>query len=118
LDAGADRVAVATVEEGVALRRAGLGCRVLLLSEPGRGEWSTARAAGIEPTVFTAEGLDAAAACATASVPWTVHLKVDTGMHRIGCRPADALALAARAVGHGSLRLGSVWSHLAVADDP
>ena len=45
-----------------------------------------------------------------------VHLKVDTGMHRVGADPDETVALA-RAVGNSPhLRLGSVWTHLAVAD--
>ena len=53
--------------------------------------------------------------------PRRVHLKIDTGMHRMGADPgdlapvADALAQAAAA---GAVRLEGVWTHLAVADDP
>jgi alanine racemase len=47
-----------------------------------------------------------------------VHLKVDTGMHRVGCDPEDALELAELVVSHPELRLEGVWTHCAVADEP
>lgn len=47
---------------------------------------------------------------------FTVHLKIDTGMHRVGAAPQDAVALARRIVEAPGLRLGSVWTHLACAD--
>ena len=48
----------------------------------------------------------------------SVHLKIDTGMHRVGCDPADALALAARIDASAELDLAGVCTHLAVADEP
>ncbi|NIR37691.1 MAG: alanine racemase, partial [Actinobacteria bacterium] len=53
------------------------------------------------------------AAAAPAGFP--VHLKVDTGMHRIGAAPGPAADLA-RAVAAGPLRLEGVWTHFAVAE--
>ena len=48
--------------------------------------------------------------------PVAVHLKVDTGMHRVGADPVDAPALAATIAADPRLALGAVWTHLAVAD--
>ena len=59
-----------------------------------------------------------AAAAAGAQTPVPVHLKIDTGMHRVGAAPADALALAAAIDEAPSLTLASVWTHCAVADEP
>jgi alanine racemase len=47
-----------------------------------------------------------------------VHLKVDTGMHRVGCAPDDAVALARQVAARDELALAGVCTHLAVADEP
>ena len=49
---------------------------------------------------------------------WTVHLKVDTGMHRVGAHPADVPGLAQRIATTPTLHLGGTFTHLAVADEP
>jgi alanine racemase len=113
LDAGAVQLAVATVEEGTGLRSLGIDAPILVLSEVHPTAFPAVRAAGLTPTVCSAEGIAAAAA---AGVP-TVHLKVDTGMHRMGCAPAEVVPLARKVLGAG-IRLGGVWTHCAVADEP
>jgi alanine racemase len=60
----------------------------------------------------------AAAATATGGAALPIHVKVDTGMRRVGATPADAVALAKAVDGHASLELASVWTHCAVADEP
>ncbi|HET9730351.1 MAG TPA: alanine racemase, partial [Acidimicrobiia bacterium] len=50
--------------------------------------------------------------------PLGVHLKVDTGMHRVGCAPEDAVPLASGVLDAASLRLAGVCTHFAVADEP
>ena len=119
LAGGADCLAVAVVEEGQQLRDHGIEVPVLLLSEPPPDAMSAAHAAGLTPLVYTPEGIDAAAAAARgASRPWSVHLKVDTGMHRAGADPRDAVALAGRIAAAPSLRLAGTATHLAAADEP
>ncbi|HEY1741337.1 MAG TPA: alanine racemase, partial [Acidimicrobiia bacterium] len=49
--------------------------------------------------------------------PLPVHLKVDTGMHRVGCSPAEATRLVATVAAHEELVLDGVLTHLAVADE-
>jgi len=114
--AGADRLAVALVEEGQELRDVGIDAPVLVLSQPPPDAMVDAFAAGLNPTVDTAEGI-AAAAAAAGGTPWPVQLKVDTGMHRVGCDPADAVTLARRILDAG-LALEGTFTHLAVADEP
>ena len=116
LAAGADLLAVALVEEGVALRSAGIDAPVLVLSEPPADAMTDAVAAGLTPTLYTVAGVDAAAAAGGAA-GWVVQLKVDTGMHRVGCAPEDAVLLARRSLDAG-LVLGGTFTHLAVADEP
>ena len=112
---------VALVEEGVALRDAGITARILVLSEPPLDAMELTLASNLEPAVYTRDGVQAALRAvlrAPGAPVWPMHLKVDTGMHRVGCAPDDAVALAAAIQGRPELVLGSVWTHGAVEDDP
>jgi alanine racemase len=120
LAGGATWLAVALVEEGIELRDAGVRAPVLVLSEPPADALAEACGAGLTPFLYTPEGV-AAASSAAARVgrgPWSVHLKVDTGMHRVGCAPADAVDLARSVAAAPDLALGGTATHLAVADEP
>src|SRR6476659_8112674 len=100
VEAGADCLAVALVEEGVQLREAGIDAPILVLSEPVPAAAETVVAHRLTPGVYTATGIDALAKAVRtldASEPLPVHLKVDTGMHRVGCDPDEAVDLAAHA---------------------
>ena len=117
LQGGASWLGVAVVEEGVELRRAGMTAPILVLSEPPPDAMPEAVANGLVPTVYSAGGIAAAdAAAASLGLTIDVHLKVDTGMHRVGADPGEIVALAKAVCSAGSLRLGSVWTHLAVAE--
>lgn len=119
IEAGATWLAVAVVEEGADLRAAGVTAPVLLLSEPPPEAMAAALSARLTPTLYTRAGVEAAAAAAAAGRSRVgVHLKVDTGMHRVGAGPEEAVAVARAIVGSRSLRLSGLWTHLAVADDP
>jgi alanine racemase len=115
LDAGATGLAVALVEEAVILRAAGIDAPILLLSEARPDELPEVAALELEATLYTPAGIAAAAAVGR---PLAVHLKVDTGMHRVGAAPDDAVALARAVVGAPTLELAAVWTHCAVADEP
>lgn len=119
LEGGASSLAVALVEEGVALREAGIEAPILLLSEPTPEGIDEAVARNLTLSCYRA-GAIARAARAAASLGLTaeVQLKVDTGMHRVGCAPAEAPALAAAIAAAPSLRFGALWTHFAVADEP
>lgn len=117
LDAGAAGLAVALTDEGVALRETGIEGPILLLSEQPAHDASRLVAMNLTPTVATAAGVDALAAVRARGLG--VHLKIDTGMHRVGVDPAGAADLARRIAGHAPyLRLAGVSTHLAVADEP
>src|SRR5579875_2717618 len=119
LEAGATWLAVALVGEGVALRRAGIDGPPVLLPEPPPAAMATAVAARLVPTLYTRRGLAAAASAARqAGTELPVHVKVDTGMHRVGADPHDAVTLAAAVAAEPSLRLQGLWTHLAVAESP
>ena len=116
LEAGATRLAVAQVGEGVALRQAGFDVPIWVLSEPASDEFEETATSGLEPTIYSTFGLQAAAASARATSALTVHVKVDTGMRRVGVDADDAVDLVKAIERHQHLTLGSVWTHLACAD--
>lgn len=116
LDAGAAGLCVALVQEGVALREAGLTCPLLVLSEQPATELTSAVRAGLELTVYSYAQLDAIAAAGGHDHP--VHLKIDTGMRRVGAAADEALALAAAIAESTAVRLAGVCTHLAIADEP
>jgi alanine racemase len=119
LDAGATALGVALVGEGVALRGAGLDATLLVLSEPPAAAAGTVVAHRLTPVVYTRGGIDALAHAAhEAGTRLPVHLKVDTGMHRVGCRPGEAIALTEVIGAHDSLELAGTCTHFAVADEP
>ncbi|MFF8913416.1 alanine racemase [Streptomyces sp. NPDC015032] len=122
LEAGATWLGTATPQEALALRAAGLGGRVMCwLWTPG-GPWREAIEADIDVSVSGMWALREVVAAATeAGIPARIHLKVDTGLGRNGCQPADwpELVAAARAAEDaGTVRIVGLWSHFACADEP
>ena len=121
LAGGATWLAVALVEEGSVLRQAGIQAPILLLSEPPADAMKDALAVGLTPTLYTPEGVAAArqavSDATTRSSAWSVHLKVDTGMHRVGAHPSDAIELARSIHASSELQIGGTFTHFAVADD-
>jgi len=137
LEGGASCLAVATVDEGVALRRGSITAPILLLSEPVAQSMLQAWQAGLTPTLYSLPGIVAARAAAGQGAdhhgsvpawgsagtdragrngPWPVHVKVDTGMHRVGADPEDLAAVVAAVDQAPELEVGGLWTHLAVAD--
>lgn len=120
LAAGATGLCVALAQEGVALREAGIGAPILVLSEQPPEELDAIVRHRLAATVYSSVAIDALQqACERANVDdLEVHLKVDTGMRRVGCTPAAAVPLA-DAIGRSSrLGLAGVFTHLPVADEP
>jgi len=112
---GVERLAVATLGEGLALREAGIEAPILLLWGLGPPEVGPALDAGLEPMVSDGVGIDLlerAAADAGRRVP--VQLKIDSGLGRQGSEPMAAVELALRIARSRHLRLGGTFSHLAV----
>jgi alanine racemase len=120
LAAGARWLAVALVEEGAALRAAGIEAPILLLSEPPAADMADVVALRLRPTLYSSDGIEAAAAAVASAeaAAMPVHLKVDTGMHRVGASPEDAVELARSIVSSPQLHLEGVFTHCAVADEP
>ncbi len=115
---GADRLGVACVPEARVLRRAGIRAPVLVLGyTPG---WQGREAVGLDLTlaVFdlrTADDLGAAARALDSTV--SVHVKVDTGMHRLGVAPDATPDFVAALAEIDGLEVTGVFTHFACADD-
>ncbi len=105
--AGATRLAVAQVQEAAVLRSAGIDTPILVLGEPTLHEFDDAARLNLDVTAYSPRAIGAAR---NAGVP--VHINVDTGMHRSGCSVDDAVELVRQA------EPASMWTHLAVADEP
>ena len=119
LAGGATWLGVALVEEGEVLRRSGIAAPVLVLSEPRPSAMGQVVACDLRPTVYTSEGIEAAAKAAIGlPSPLRVHVKVDTGMHRVGATPEAAIELAQAVAACPELHLEGLYTHLAVADEP
>jgi alanine racemase len=118
LQGGAQGLAVAIVDEGLELRQAGITAPILLLSEPPPEAMAPALAAVLTPTLASLEGVAAAAdAARTIGSRHPVHVKIDTGMHRMGCAPDDLPDVLDAIAGHDQLVLEGLYTHLAVADE-
>lgn len=119
LGAGASWLGVALVEEGAVLRKAGIDVPILLLSQPRAADLEAAVRYELRTTVYTREGIEGLALAAERlGVRAVTHLKVDTGMNRVGASPADVVGLAKEIARHPMLELEAVWTHCAVADEP
>jgi len=121
LGAGAEWLGVALVEEGAALRDAGIDAPILVLSEPAPAAAGVVVRHRLTPVVYTPAGIEALARAvgdAGGSAPLPVHLKVDTGMHRAGCSVEDALGLAQAIGARPELTLDGICTHFALADEP
>lgn len=120
--AGATWLGTATPEEALALRADGDQGRILCwLWTPG-GPWAQALDADIDVSASALWALrEITAASRATGRQARVHLKVDTGLGRNGCQPADwpELISAARAAEEeGTVRVVGLWSHFACADEP
>jgi len=115
LAAGAERLAVATLQEALALRGAGIDAPITVLWGIGEPEAAPAVAAGLEPIVYDAPGIDLVdRAAAAVGERASVQLKIDTGLGRQGADPADAVELGLRVVRSRHLQLTGTFSHLAI----
>ena len=115
LAGGAQGLCVALVQEGVELREAGIDAPILVLSEQ-PGETATIAISNrLTSTVYSADAV--AAIAAAGGRLHSVHMKVDTGMRRVGVAIEDAVALANLIAASPAVTLAGVFTHLAVSEE-
>ena len=115
LAGGATWCGVALVEEGLELRTAGIEAPILVLSEFPPGAEAVALAHRLTPSLYSVEGLTRLAAAARGGLG--VHVKVDTGMHRVGVWPPEDLPAFLGQVTAAGLEVEGIWTHLAKSED-
>ncbi len=117
LAAGADQLGVATVDEAVELRQAGIGAPILVLAEPPAATIPLLLAYRIMPSIYTAEfAVQYAEAADSIGLRAPYHLKVNTGMNRIGVRFDEVIEFMRRVSFHRALDLVGTFTHFATAD--
>lgn len=116
---GAAYLAVAVIDEGVELRRAGIDMPIMVLN-PKVVNYKSLFAYELEPEVFSFEMLDEIIreASKRGITDYPVHIKIDSGMHRLGFVESDIPELVARLSGQSAVKVRSIFSHLATADCP
>ena len=118
---GIQRLAVAFAEEGIALRKAGVRCPIMVLNaDPQR--FTDLLAWRLEPEVHNLSTLEQWGHALHSTAPADgeargVHVKVETGMHRLGLGVDEAAQAGGRCAEMG-IPIISVYSHLSAADDP
>lgn len=117
LEAGADRLAVATLAEAVPLRQAGVTAPILILGYTPAWQAEAAVRLELTATVYdleTARALDQAAAALGRRIP--VHVKVNTGMNRLGLLPEAVPPFLAAMQTYRHLNVEGIFTHFATAD--
>ncbi|MDC6350821.1 alanine racemase [Zeaxanthinibacter sp. PT1] len=116
---GADYFAVAYTSEGVALRDAGITSPILVL-HPQPSSYQTIIARCLEPALYSDHLLQGFAEIAKneGQKDYPVHLKFNTGLNRLGLHPESAGETASEIKNNPTLRVASIFSHLAASEDP
>ncbi|HSL04635.1 MAG TPA: alanine racemase [Nitrospiraceae bacterium] len=114
---GIGRFAVASLDEGIALRQAGISASIVVLGALFEHQISDLVAHRLTPVVSDGRVLPALAKTAPSHpVPYPIHLKVETGMGRLGFSPEELLILLDDPLLHSSLKIEGLMTHLADAD--
>jgi alanine racemase len=115
---GVERLAVAYVEEALSLRAAGVSVPIVVLAGFGQGQAKLLREQGLVPVVSTPRTLEWTLQTARGSrAPLPVHVKVDTGMTRLGFAPPQFDQAVSRLAESGHVEVEGVMTHLASADE-
>jgi len=110
-----DYLGVAYADEGIELRQAGVKLPILVLN-PEPATFDALYRHRLEPEVYSLAQLDELIRFAEPGKSLAIHLKLDTGMHRLGFEPQDVPLLVERLQAYPQLRVQSVFSHLAASD--
>lgn len=113
-----DYFAIAVADEGVELRRAGITLPIIVM-DPEAAAMDIILENTLEPNVYSFESLETVRRAAEDKglEHYPVHIKIDSGMHRLGFYKEDIPALAEQLNANNTLRISSVFSHLAGSDE-
>lgn len=112
-------LAVAYADEGAGLREAGVGLPIMVMN-PEPATLDLMIRDSLEPEIYSFESLNnfISAASRHGLINYPVHIKIDTGMHRLGFLPEEVKSVAGILKDQECIRVISVFSHLAGSDDP
>lgn len=112
-----DYLAVAFVDEGIALREAGIYIPIMVLN-PDPSAYATMIDYRLEPEIYNMKGLEAFTEILDylGEIDYPVHIKLDTGMHRLGFSPEESVSLS-KLISSAPFRVKSIFSHLAASDE-
>ncbi len=118
LNQGIDHLGVAMLDEAIQLRKAGIAAPILILGYTPPEQAETCLKYGITPTVYTHEVVKAFSdAAVKMSKKAFVHIKIDTGMGRIGVSPEEAVSFASYLDKMPCVEIEGVFTHFSVADE-
>ena len=118
-EAGADLVACADIEEGHALREAGVGAEILVFGALSVSDLDGLFDCRLTPTISTPGAARAVQAAARRyNQRLRYHLKIDTGMNRLGFRFDNVRRSLPELLASPNLELAAIYTHFATADDP
>ena len=112
-----DYLAVAVADEGAALRKEGITIPIIVMN-PEFSSFNTLFEYNLEPEVYSFRLLNAMIRETERRgiIAYPVHVKIDTGMHRLGFQPDEVIALCERLKTQSGVRVRSVFSHLVGSD--
>src|SRR5215468_4400173 len=117
--AGADLLACADIEEGVVLRRAGVRAPILIFGALSVSDLDGLFEFSLTPTISTPSAARAVqVAAARHKTTLGYHLKIDTGMNRLGFRHDNLRRTLPELLASSNLRLEAIYTHFATADEP
>jgi len=116
VEEGVRRLAVANVPEGIELREAGIAAPILVLGAPLPEYLPAYSRHGLQVTVTSPTVATDVAEAARLAGPLTVHVKVDSGMHRVGVGPADAFDVVRTLQDAPGVEVEGIMTHFANVD--
>ena len=116
---GADYLAVATPDEGIRLKNDCIKLPIIILT-PGNDNFDEIITHSLEPSIVDFDAIRSFLKSVTklGKSKYPVHIKFDTGMHRVGFEKSEIKELAAFLNSNPAIEVKSIFSHLAAADDP
>ena len=117
LQSGAHGLCVALVQEGIELRQAGINAPILIMSEQPEEQFRDIISYGLIAALYNESTIVRFARTASElEIMASVHVKVDSGMHRVGAQPDNAVRVASLVAESQWLTLDGMFTHLATAD--